>query len=157
MKSTKLLKAIKIDPAKCTGCRVCEGACSSYHGDPKYTFVNPCKSRIRIFWDDWKDIYVPIIAGRYAESECNLRYRLVIEGKDYEECTFCRASCPSRDLFRDPDTELPLLCDACGEPMPDGGPMCVQFCKQGALTYLPEREEEIEIPEEEEEKEVKEL
>jgi ferredoxin len=41
--------------------------------------------------------------------------------------------------------------------MPEGGPMCVQWCPSGALTYAPERTQEIELPEEEEEPEVEEL
>ena len=34
--------------------------------------------------------------------------------------------------------------------MPDGGPLCVQWCSNGALIYAPERIEEIEAAEEEE-------
>jgi len=41
----------------------------------------------------------------------------------------------------------------CGEPMPEGGPLCVQWCESEALTY-DEKEIEEEIEEEEELEEV---
>jgi benzoyl-CoA reductase subunit BamC len=56
------------------------------------------------------------------------------------ECAFCRASCPSRNDFKEPDSSLPLKCDRCeGEEEP----MCVKWCINDALTYE-EREEEVE-------------
>jgi benzoyl-CoA reductase subunit BamC len=68
------------------------------------------------------------------------RDKYIIDGKEYEECAFCRASCPSRDLFKEPDSGLPLKCDMCeGEDEP----LCVKWCLVDALTYE-EREEEVE-------------
>jgi benzoyl-CoA reductase subunit BamC len=148
MKTTKTIKLIKIDPDKCTGCRACEMACSAYHAENKYNSVNPSRSRIRVFFDEDNDVYVPIMAGEYTETECNARYQMTINGKQYGECSFCRASCPSRDIFKDPISGVALKCDACGEPMPEGGPTCVQWCGTGALTYAPERKKEIELAEE---------
>lgn len=145
MKASKVIKSIKIEPDKCTGCRSCEVCCSAYHAEPRYSNVNPFKSRIRIFRDELQDVYLPIISGHYAEKECDVRYKVVINGKDYEECNFCRASCPARDIFWDPDTSEPLVCDGCGDPVPEGGPLCVQACPREALVYLPERVEEVEV------------
>jgi benzoyl-CoA reductase subunit BamC len=68
------------------------------------------------------------------------RDKYVIDGKEYDECGFCRAACPSRDIFKEPDSGLPLKCDMCeGEEKP----LCVQWCITDALTYE-EREEEVE-------------
>jgi benzoyl-CoA reductase subunit BamC len=64
----------------------------------------------------------------------------VIDGKEYDECTFCPASCPSRDAFKEPDSGLPLKCDMCESVPPLEKPMCVDACTFGALTYE-EREE----------------
>lgn len=154
----KTIKTIKIDADKCTGCRACEVICSAFHAEPKYSIVNPKRSRIRTFWDEDNDIWVPVLAGEYTETECNARHITVIKGKEYGECSFCRSSCPSRDWFKEPDApDTPLKCDVCGEPMPEGGPLCVQWCLNDALTYEPERQEEIESKEEEEEKEVEQL
>jgi len=77
----------------------------------------------------------------------------VIDGKEYDECAFCRASCPSRDLFKEPDSGLPLKCDMCESDPPLEEPMCVQWCLNDALTYE-EREEEGEEEEKREEMEI---
>jgi len=89
-----------------------------------------------------KDVYVPIRAGEYTQAECNGRHIYLINGKEYNQCSFCGASCPSRDLFKEPDSGLPLKCDMCEDEPPLKEPMCVQACVFDALTYE-EREEEV--------------
>jgi len=66
-----------------------------------------------------------------------------LNGKEYDECDFCRASCPSRDNFKEPDSKLPLKCDMCEDDPPQEEPLCVKWCLADALTYE-EREEEVE-------------
>jgi benzoyl-CoA reductase subunit BamC len=154
---TKTIKTIKIDPGKCTGCRACEMACSTFHAKPKFGIINPTRARIHVFRDEPNDLYVPIIAGGFTQTECNTRYILTIHGKEYGECTFCRYSCPSRDIFREPDTGVSLKCDTCGDPTPEGGPTCVQWCSSDALIYAPERQVQVTVPDEEESEEVEEL
>lgn len=139
-KIKKKIKTIKIDADKCNGCRGCEIACSSFHSTPKYSSINPARSRIQIISHRLKDIWLPVFAGEYTGSECMGRDRYVIEGKEYDECGFCRASCPSRDIFKEPDSGLPLKCDMCeGEDKP----VCVEWCLNDVLIYE-EREEEVE-------------
>jgi len=137
----KIVKEIKVDVDKCTGCRSCEMACSSFHAVPKYSSMNPAKARIRVVIDELRDVYVPIRAGDYTPAECMGRDAYTINGKEYNECSFCGASCPSRDYFKEPDSGLPLRCDMCEDEPPLSEPMCVQVCQPGALTYE-EREEE---------------
>jgi len=137
----KTVKVIKIDVDKCNGCRACEAICSAFHAAPKYSSTNPERSRIRVLFDPLKDIYVPVIAGEYTEAECNGRSIYTINEKEYDECSFCRASCPSRGLFKEPDSGLPLKCDMCEEKSPQEEPLCVQWCINDALTYE-EKEEE---------------
>ena len=145
----KTVKEIKVDIDKCTGCRACEMACSAFHAVPKYSIVNPARARIRVIVDELRDVYVPIRAGDYAQAECNGRHIYVINGKEYTECSFCGASCPSRDYFKEPDSGLPLKCDMC-ESEPPITPMCVQACEPGCLTYeeYETEEEEVETREE---------
>ena len=90
-----------------------------------------------------RDIYVPVYAGEYTAAECAGRDKYTIGGKEYDECAFCRASCPSRDLFKEPDSDLPLKCDMCESEPSITEPMCVQWCLADALVYE-EREEESE-------------
>ncbi|MBI4768506.1 MAG: (4Fe-4S)-binding protein [Deltaproteobacteria bacterium] len=139
----KLVKTIKVDVDKCNGCRACEVICSAFHAAPRYSSNNPARSRIRVIRDPMKDIYVPVYAGENARAECLGRDKYVIDGKEYEECAFCRSSCPSRDLFKEPDSGLPLKCDMCESDPELEKPLCVQWCQVDALTYG-EREEEAE-------------
>ena len=148
MKSEKkTIKTIKIDINKCNGCRACEVVCSSFHASPKYSSNNPERSRIRVTREPLRDVYVPVYAGEYTVAECAGRDKYIIDGKEYDECAFCRASCPSRDLFKEPDSGLPLKCDMCeGE----AEPLCVKWCLADALIYE-EREIEVDAIEESQE------
>ncbi len=141
--STRTVKVIRVDIDKCTGCRACEMACSAFHANPRYSSINPARARIRVVADELNDEYVPIRAGDYTHAECNGRQIYTIAGKEYSECSFCGASCPSRDYFIEPDSGLPLKCDMCETVPPLDEPMCVQVCGTDALTYV-ERELERE-------------
>ena len=152
----KIVKKINVDINKCTGCRSCEMACSAFHAVPKYSSLNPARSRIRVYMDEVRDIYVPVRAGHYTQAECNGRNLYLIGDKEYAECTFCHASCPSRGHFKDPDSGLPLKCDMCEDTPPIPEPMCVQVCRFDALTYE-EREEDVTEDEQEEINEITEL
>jgi benzoyl-CoA reductase subunit BamC len=139
----KKIKTIRIDADKCNGCRACEVICSAFHATPKYSSNNPARSRIRMMRDPLRDVFIPVYAGEYAPAECMGRDKYVIDGKQYDECGFCRASCSSREIFKEPDSGLPLKCDMCESDPPLSEPMCVQWCLNNALVYE-EREEEVE-------------
>ena len=80
--------------------------------------------------------------GEYTAVECAGRDKYVIDGKEYDECAFCRASCPSRDVFKEPDSGLPLKCDMCESDPTLEEPLCVTWCLADALVFE-EREEEV--------------
>jgi benzoyl-CoA reductase subunit BamC len=142
-KVKKKIRTIKIDVDKCNGCRACEVICSAFHANPKYSSNNPARSRIRLIHEPIKDIYLPVYSGEYTPAECMGRDKYVIDGKEYDECGFCRASCPSRNVFKEPDSGLPLKCDLCEDDSAQETPLCVQWCLNKALT-VEEREEEVE-------------
>lgn len=142
-KKTKTIKVINIDVDKCNGCRACEVVCSAFHSTPRYSSNYPGKSRISVIHEPLKDMFIPVIAGRNVRAECTSRSKYTIEGKEYDECAFCRTSCPSRTLFKEPDSGLPFQCDMCESDPPLEEPNCVQWCLSDALTYE-EREEEVE-------------
>ena len=146
-KVKKIVKTIKVDADKCNGCRSCEIICSAFHATPKYSSNNPARSRIQVIKDPYRDIWMPVFAGEYTPAECMGRDKYIIDGKEYDECTFCRATCPSRDLFKEPDSGLPLKCDMCEDDPPQEKPLCVQWCLNDVLIYE-EREEEVEEGEE---------
>ena len=139
-KVRKKVKTIKIKADLCNGCRACEVICSAFHASPPYSAINPARARIRVVRYPLDDVWMPVFAGEHTLAECMGRDKYVIDGKEYEECAFCRAVCPSREAFKEPDSGLPLRCDMCeGEDMP----LCVQQCLNEVLIYE-EREEEVE-------------
>lgn len=142
----KIVKQIKVNVDKCIGCRACEMACSAFHAVPKYSRINPAKSRIRVMIDDLKDIYVPVRSGHYTPAECAGRHKYMINGKEYTECSFCRMACPSRDCFMEPESGLPLHCDMCASDPPLEEPWCVKVCACDALIYT---EKEVAVVQEE--------
>ncbi len=142
-KGSKVVKTIKIDVDKCNGCRACEVVCSAFHSVPRYSSTNPARARIRVIRDPLSDIFVPVYAGEYTAAECAGRDRYTIDGKEYDECAFCRASCPSRDIFKEPDSGLPLKCDMCESDPTLAEPMCVQWCLAGALTFEQRSEDAV--------------
>lgn len=142
----RVIREIKVDADKCVGCRACEVACSGFHARPKFSSFNPARSRIRVAMDMVNDVYVPVRAGEYSSAECSGRQSFKIDGKSYSECTFCPSSCPARDLFREPDSGLPLKCDMCQDDPSSEGPLCVKVCGPGSLTYEEREEEGKEAP-----------
>lgn len=146
----RVVKTIKVNVDQCNGCRACEVACSAFHAVPRYSSNNPARARIRVIRDPVKDIYVPVYAGEYTGAECAGRDKYTIDGKEYEECAFCRASCPSREVFKEPDSGLPLKCDMCESDPTLETPLCVQWCLADALTFEEREEEVVEEVEQEE-------
>jgi benzoyl-CoA reductase subunit BamC len=140
-KKKRIVKNIRIDVDKCNGCRACEIICASQHAQPRHSSTNPARARVRVIREPLSDIYVPVFAGEYTAAECAGRDKYIIDGKEYEECAFCRASCPSRDIFKEPDSDLPLKCDMCESDPTVEEPLCVQWCLADALIFE-EREEE---------------
>lgn len=136
----KLVRTIKVDLDKCNGCRACEIACAAFHARPKFSSFNPSRSRIRMVINERNDEWVAIRSTDYAKAGCDGRRTYTINGKEYSECSFCGTVCPTRDLFKEPDSGLPLICDMC-EDEPE--PLCVQACSRGCLTCV-ETEEVVE-------------
>ncbi|MBE0612159.1 MAG: (4Fe-4S)-binding protein, partial [Burkholderiales bacterium] len=133
--ATKTVKEIVADIDKCTGCRACEMACSAFHAKPRYSGVNPARSRIRVVADEINDEYVPVRAGNFTRTGCDGRHVYQLKGKKYSECSFCPAACPTRDYFIEPDSGLPMKCDMCESEPPLAEPLCVTVCEPGCLTY----------------------
>jgi benzoyl-CoA reductase subunit BamC len=143
---TRRVKRINVNVDKCIGCGACEVACSAFHASPQYGSVNPARSRIRMVVDEIRDIYVPVRATHCVTTECAGRTAYAADGKEYDACGYCGASCPSRDWFKEPDSGLPLKCDLCEDDPPVESPLCVQVCRVGALTYEEYEEDEAEGP-----------
>lgn len=128
MEGESIMK-IKIDHAKCSGCKLCEVACALKHTGT----ANIQRSRIKVFIQERHCL--PVIAGPYTEAACNSKNLVMFEGEEISECIMCRASCPAKSVFKEPDVDIPLKCDFCGDP-PD--PQCVLWCPTDALKLVEE-------------------
>ena len=112
---------IKVDHTKCLACLACEIACSLHHTGA----INPKMSRIRVFMEG--ELCYPVLAGQHTNEECKAKEIITVDGKEHDGCAI-NTSCPVKPVFKEPDTDLPLTCDLCGQ--------CVKWCPTDALTMV---------------------
>jgi len=136
------LNRLKYDAKKCTGCHLCEVACSG----KKEKVFNYHKARLKI------ECYYPSSNELKRKGHvCNLcqlcikkcpadalsleNGHLVIDRVECVNCNICVEVCPQQAIKVDADDNI-LICDLC-----DGNPECVQWCPHGALVYSIKAEE----------------
>jgi len=117
-----MLKALQIEPEKCTGCLQCELACS-YQAEGVF---NPSKSRIKIFIFHDEGRFVPYTCTQCAEAWC--MHACPVEAivlnaetgaKDVLAdicvgCKVCTLACPFGTVNYDQDKKIVYKCDLCG-------------------------------------------
>ena len=127
---------IQLDISKCTGCRMCETACTMYHTGR----VNRNMARISVV-----NLYQIGIDGPIVCLQCKERYcldcpsnaitlgnqgQIVVSPTLCTLCGKCERNCPigAIQIFND----IVYVCDLCG-----GSPKCVEVCTEGAIIYNP--------------------
>ncbi len=128
----------------CTGCRLCELACSAVHEK----VFNPEKSRIRIiheYTDTEKGIKINanycIFCGK-CEEVCptnaitNNGKWMIVNFDLCDGCGKCVEICPTNAIYLNKDNKA-IICDLCG-----GSPKCVEWCPKGAIIL---KEEKVEV------------
>jgi carbon-monoxide dehydrogenase iron sulfur subunit len=133
-------KILVIDHEKCTGCRLCEMACSITHTGAS----NPARSRIHVIKWAKEGFDLPMVCQQCEEAPCivvcpkDALYRDPVMGRvalDYDLCIGCKmcvTACPFGGMGIDITTRQVIKCDLC-----DGDPACVRFCESGALQFVP--------------------
>ncbi len=142
-----MARVLAIDAEKCTGCRMCELACSSFK---EGEFI-PERSRIRIVEDRLEGWSRPSVCLQCEEPMCMavcsagaIARTKTPEGDwvvqpDSEKCVGCHScvsACPFGAIEFFPKSKA-IKCDLCG-----GSPQCVEFCFYDCLHFVELSEQE---------------
>jgi len=134
-----MLKALQIEPEKCTGCLQCELACS-FQAEGVF---NPSKSRIKIFTFHEEGRFVPYTCTQCSEAWClhACPVEAIVLNEDTGSkdvladvcvgCKVCTIACPFGTVNYDQDSKVVYKCDLCG-----GDPECAKACPTAAITYV---------------------
>ncbi len=127
---------LKFRNALCTGCHLCELACSAHH----FGEFSPSRARIRATVRPREgDCRVmacfscpkaPCIAAcpGGAISRAGPRQPLSIDPQKCDGCQACLPACPYGAMYFDRQTFRAIACDMCG-----GDPQCVLYCYPEAV------------------------
>jgi carbon-monoxide dehydrogenase iron sulfur subunit len=125
-------------PELCTGCKVCELACSMVHDG----VFNPEKARLTIYASSLEAMEKARICVHCEKPPCQGACPVDAISKDpktgwvlvdVQTCTGCGdcvKACPFEAMHLHPGTERAINCDLCG-----GDPQCVAYCRPGALLF----------------------
>jgi len=131
------MKVITVDVSKCTGCRLCELACSMKNSGE----FNPTRARIQVIGFD-EMFCLPVMcfqcekpycaevcpAGAITRDEATGVFRT---SKDKcVGCKMCTLACPFGNIVFSNEEKVAVKCELCG-----GEPECVLFCPTGALEF----------------------
>lgn len=137
---------IKVDISRCTGCRMCETACSFYHTGT----INRHMSRIKVVHHYGTGIDGPVLCQQCAERYCldcpanalgtGSAGQVIASPTLCTICEKCQRNCPigAVEVFKG----IVYVCDLCG-----GSPRCVAACTEGALSFTPGEKEKISLRE----------
>jgi carbon-monoxide dehydrogenase iron sulfur subunit len=137
-------KFVSVDPSKCTGCGICEYACTLEKGE---TIWNPIRSRIRVV--RMTPLFNFALACRFCEDAKCVKACpekalvqsentgiIMLKEKQCKGCDWCVQACDHGGITIHPDTGKATTCDFCG-----GEPKCVEACPEEALETISTDEE----------------
>jgi Fe-S-cluster-containing hydrogenase component 2 len=132
-------KFVSVDPSKCTGCGICEYACTLEKGEAVW---NPLRSRIRVI--RMTPLFNFALACRFCEDapcvkacpekalvQSEKTGVLMVKDKKCKGCDWCIQACPHGGIVLHPDTGIAIACDLC-----EGEPKCIEACPEEALDVV---------------------
>lgn len=126
------------DPLKCSGCRLCEVACSLKHEGT----VWPEASRIKVF-ELFPGVDVPHTCAQCRDYPCvkacgygalkpdERTGAVLVDAEKCVSCGGCVKACPGKVMRLHPATRKAMVCDLCG-----GDPECVKVCVEAGFNAL---------------------
>lgn len=129
-----------VDPELCTGCGLCEMACSLQHEG----VCSRALSRIKVLRKEEKGLSLPVVCMQCTDAPCMAICPTRAVSRDSGSgayavnrhlcigCRLCILVCPLGAISLSQEgTGHALKCDLCG-----GDPRCVQFCGTQALSLV---------------------
>jgi Fe-S-cluster-containing hydrogenase component 2 len=138
-KGGRKLVRIKVDTSKCTGCGICELACSA----AREKVYNPEKARIRVVRLGLPAQSSVLVCAQCMKAACaavcpaNAITRnestgvWTVDDSLCLGCGLCVDACPLDAIKLHPDSGTAIKCDLCAGL---GEPACVSRCPKGALS-----------------------
>ncbi len=132
-------KMLVVDYSRCTGCRLCEVACSL----KKHGTSNASLARLRVVKWEPVCLEVPMVCQQCNSAPCMMVCpvqaleqddtlgRIKLDEDRCIGCKFCVAACPFGAMGVDAVARRVIKCDLC-----DGEPACVHFCETQAIKYV---------------------
>jgi anaerobic carbon-monoxide dehydrogenase iron sulfur subunit len=130
-------KVVICDESKCTGCRLCEYACS-VHVDKSLNVRNSRMRTIRI-----DPIFnaatgcilcqdMPCIDGCPTQAIAfdKAKKAIAIDEAKCDACGLCIERCPYGSISLPTEKKTAIVCDMC-----KGEPKCVELCPKNALSF----------------------
>ncbi len=123
---------------KCTGCSICQLACSlAFTGG-----FNPRRARLNIRHKSEHLYHLPVVCSQCENAYCmqvcpvgaitrTTQGVVQIDAEQCVGCALCVQYCPVDMVHLDPDTQKAVKCELC-----QGDPACVAACPAGALEFV---------------------
>ncbi len=132
-------KHIICDPTLCTGCRICEFACSM----TKTRTYDPAFSRIRVVRIEpitmtaiscrlCEDAPCILACPRDALSRSEVNGTILVDEDKCDGCGWCVEACNFGAIILNPVSRHAEICDLCVNEK--DGPPCVAYCPKEALS-----------------------
>lgn len=131
-------KSLKVDYAKCTGCRACEMVCSLVHDGE----CNPRKSNIHNV-NIQDEHFVSVMCFQCEDPPCartcpmnairkdSLTGLVQVDEEKCVGCKLCVLACPFGNMGFSTTSHHAVKCDLCG-----GDPQCVFYCSPEAISFV---------------------
>ena len=135
-------KFVGTDFDKCTGCRVCELVCALEREktfDPKLSRIKVLRLHelvnLPVTCRLCEDAICVRACPRDALTQSEETGVIMVDDAKCDLCGWCIESCEHGAIFLNQDKKTVMICNLC-----EGTPQCVEWCPEGALSLMTQKE-----------------